>query len=155
MVSLLLLFILFLSGCSADRRDQDMGQFFQKHNKDLVDLQLQLQQLSTTTGVLGVNLESGRFSLDKNATIAKEEAQQRFSAQGGALERVWQVAAGLALRKAYLRIDGSFWVILDESDFLGADYGFLRLGSKPITDYRTLLSARAMSNVAGWYMIEF
>ena len=82
-------------------------------------------------------------------------ALQRFPMADGEIKQVHKMEETLRLRNVYLLDDGSFWVILDEADIFGADFGFLHEGEKPASSYRILANARPMPTNKGWHMIRF
>ena len=132
-----------------------MTLFFREHLPELSQLQVHLQQLRKTTGIRGINQEDGNVYLANSGVLSMNNALQRFPKAEEGIKQARKMAETLGLRNAYLLDDGSFWVVLDEADFLGADFGFLHEGEKPASSYRVLNQARPMPTAKGWHLIKF
>ncbi|MBF0587720.1 MAG: hypothetical protein HQL53_01180 [Magnetococcales bacterium] len=154
-IGLLFVFIVALSSCSEDRRARDMGRFFSDNLHALSQLNKTFQQLQTNTGIRGLDLEREIVYLVRPDTLSIDKAIQRFSAYEKEITEAWNSEKRLGLRKAYIMADSSFWVIVDETDVMGSDYGFFREGTKPISHYRILNKTNPMAEAKGWHQIRF
>ncbi|MBF0368947.1 MAG: hypothetical protein HQL52_05750 [Magnetococcales bacterium] len=131
-----------------------MDFFFREHQQELSQLQTHLQQLQKTTGIRGINLEYGKVYLAKSESLSINNAIQRFSEEEGKINQALEMEEALGLKNAYLLDDDSFWLIFNEGDILGADFGFLHEGNKPLSSYRILNHSRPMPTAKGWYLIK-
>jgi hypothetical protein len=154
-LSLILLLFTLLSGCTDGRRERDMDLFFKSHYLELSQLQDQLQKLQKSDGVRGINLEQEKITLVKSSSLSIDDALERFPNTSKQIKQLQQLGEKLEIRNSYLLEDGSFWVILDEADLLGSDYGYLHEGEKPVNSYRILNKVRAMPTASGWHLIRF
>ncbi|MBF0455359.1 MAG: hypothetical protein HQL72_11150 [Magnetococcales bacterium] len=152
---LLLLLVVGLSGCTAGQREEDMAQFFQKHRSELSRLQAQFEQLRKHSPIQGIHREEESVYLVGAKRISLAQAKAQFPEVEEGIGRVQKIEEKLDLRTAYLQDDGSFWVILNEADLLGSDYGLLRQGKGPVTAYGTLNQIRPVKGAKGWYAIRF
>ena len=145
-----------LNGCGETNRNQDMALFFQKHSQALSQLQTHLHQLKNTTGIRGFNREEESvYILNQIKTLSLERALSEFPLAEAVIQQAYNIEKNLELRNAYLLEDDSFWVILEEADILGADFGFLHEGNKPISSYRILNRFYPIPAHPGWYRIQF
>lgn len=154
-LALLLSMLAFLTGCAAERRDRDMTRFFREHLPEMVQVQDALQRLWQGVGIRGYNLGDDKVYLAGIAVLSMAEARERFKADAAAITQVGEMEKKLGLKSAYLLEDGSFWVIVDEADLFGSDFGFLREGRKKAASYRILDDVRPMPDAAGWHLIRF
>ncbi len=154
-VFFLLVLLGISQGCSAERRDRDMDLFFRERRDDLMKLQTGFMALQRQSGIRGLNREDGKVYLAGTDSLSMKEARERFPALATDIERIAGMETALGVRNAYLLADGSFWVIVDETDVLGSDFGFLHLGTKPVSVYGILSESRPLGDAGGWWVIKF